>query len=265
VLVKPDRDLDSLSDEDRAQTFGTPVLRPISRRDRKPLTTHVPPMIVMPLHFSKPATTFTLEDAKGIMLSDFGEAFRPSTPDKRPRLGKDSHIPLYARAPEALFEPSEPMSFASDIWSLACAIWHVLGLSPLFSPGETRTDYRVAGFLETLEPEKLPQSWQQIWEREESVPGNSSLPKRPHDVDEDCEPPISSLFEEWTQQRRRKEGKPFEEAETAAILDFMKGMLKFDPNERWTIDQVLESDWMRKWALPALNAAVVSKPLDDAV
>jgi hypothetical protein len=97
------------------------------------------------------------------------------------------------------------------------------------------------------------------------VLGRSSLPKRPHDIDEDCEPPTSSLFEEWTQQRRRKEGKPFGEAETVAILDLMRGMLKLDPNERWTIDQVRESDWMRKWALPALNDAVVSKPLDDAV
>jgi hypothetical protein len=156
VLVKPDRDIDSLNDEYRAQTFGKPVLHPITRLDPKPLTTHVPPMIAMPLNFSKPATMFTLKDARGIMLSDFGEAFRPSTPDKRPRLGKDSYIPLHARAPEALFEPCEPLSFPSDIWSLACSIWHVLGLGPLFSPGETRTDYRVAGFLETLEPEKLP-------------------------------------------------------------------------------------------------------------
>jgi hypothetical protein len=111
----------------------------------------------MPVHFSKPAMMFTLEDAKGIVLSDFGAAFRPNTPDERLCLGKDSGIPLHARAPEALFAPYEPLSFASDIWSLACAIWHVLGLSPLCSPGKTRVDYMAAGFLEILAPEKFPQ------------------------------------------------------------------------------------------------------------
>jgi hypothetical protein len=33
VLVKPDTDIDGMADEDRAQTFGTLVMRPITRRD----------------------------------------------------------------------------------------------------------------------------------------------------------------------------------------------------------------------------------------
>jgi hypothetical protein len=64
-------------------------------------------------------------------------------------------------------------------------------------------------------------------------------------VDDDPVPPIGSLFEDRVQQRRRKVEKPFEDAEAVAILDLMRGMLKLDPNERWTIDRVLESDWMR--------------------
>jgi serine/threonine protein kinase len=228
----------------------------------------------MPVHFSKPATMFTLEDAKGIVLSDFGAAFRPNTPDERLCLGKDSGIPLHARAPEALFAPYEPLSFASDIWSLACAIWHVQ-----FGMCSASVHYAHQARQELI-------TWQLVsskfWRRRSFLSPDSkygcamtrclgvplsgdspSLPKRPHDIDEDPEPPINPLFEERVQQRRWGEGKPFEEAETVAILDLMKGMLRLGPNERWTVGQVLESEWMKNWALPALNGAVVSKPLDD--
>jgi serine/threonine protein kinase len=145
----------------------------------------------------------------------------------------------------------------------------VFGLNLLFSPGGTRVDYMVAGFLIVLVLEKLFRPWQQEWEREDSVLGSPtsndsrSSPKRPHDVDDDPVPPIGSLFEDRVQRRRRKVEKPFEDAEAVAILDLMRGMLKVDPNERWTIDRVLESDWMRNWALPALNGAVMSTTLED--
>jgi hypothetical protein len=44
----------------------------------------------------------------------------------------------------------------------------------------------------------------------------------------------------------------FEEDEKQAILTLMRGMLVFDPKGRLSIQEVRESEWMVKWALPAL-------------
>jgi hypothetical protein len=57
-----------------------------------------------------------------LILSDFGEA---STPMSEVRLGRDCHTPPVFRAPKAKFEPEVPLSYPSDIWSLATAIWDI--------------------------------------------------------------------------------------------------------------------------------------------
>jgi serine/threonine protein kinase len=227
----------------------------------------------MPVHLSKPTKLFTVRDAQSIVLSDFGKAFRPEHPNRWPCLGRDSGVPLNARAPEALFEPELPISFASDIWSLACAIWHLLGSSAgLFSTVEVRTDSMVADVLGALDGlDDLPRAWRRQWDRPDDLaheihspvqtPMSSSppLPKRPHDIDEHPPPTLRSLFELHVQQPRRQLGNPFEDDEVEAILALFRGMLKLDPKERWTIQQVLESEWMRKWTLPVLNTRVKSE------
>jgi hypothetical protein len=45
----------------------------------------------------------------------------------------------------------------------------------------------------------------------------------------------------------------FEEKETHAILDLMRGMLNFSPEERLTIDEVFTLEWMVNWAMPQLG------------
>lgn len=42
----------------------------------------------------------------------------------------------------------------------------------------------------------------------------------------------------------------FEDEETQAILSLMCWMLTFQPEQRLTIEEVLESEWMVKWVLP---------------
>ena len=54
-------------------------------------------------------------------------------------------------------------------------------------------------------------------------------------------------------RRKREAAGTFEEEETQAILELMRGMLRFRPEERLTIDEVLRSEWMVNWALPQLE------------
>lgn len=44
--------------------------------------------------------------------------------------------------------------------------------------------------------------------------------------------------------------KEFDEEEIAAILTLTRRMLVFRPEDRLTAEEVLQSEWMVKWALP---------------
>jgi hypothetical protein len=52
------------------------------------------------------------------------------------------------------------------------------------------------------------------------------------------------------QKWRHKLGGAVGVDEKAAFLDLMRRMLSFRPGDRPTVDEVLASEWMVKWALP---------------
>ncbi|RDL32412.1 Serine kinase spk-1 [Venustampulla echinocandica] len=161
VLVKFPSTFDELSIDQFREKFGEPELIPISRVDRKPLPPNIPSQAVLPLYLGKKAQEFTLADARGLVLSDFGEAFAPATGQ---RLGKDCNTPFPMRAIEAVFDPDAPLSYPSDIWSLGTAIWEILGMKFIFSESETR-DAIVAQQIGVLGSRHFPPSWQKYWEQ----------------------------------------------------------------------------------------------------
>lgn len=58
---------------------------------------------------------------------------------------------------------------------------------------------------------------------------------------------------EVVQKYRRKRVCESDMEEAAAIIDSMRRMFVFQLEERPTIQEVLQSDWMVKWALPELE------------
>lgn len=64
-------------------------------------------------------------------------------------------------------------------------------------------------------------------------------------------PSMDKAFDECVQKYRWKRGVgEFDREETAAILDLMRQMLLFWPEEQLTAEEVLQSKWMVKWVLP---------------
>ena len=252
MLVKLPSTFDELSVREFREKYGEPDTVPITRVDEKPLTPNVPAQAVVPLYLGKKAQDFTLADAHGLILSDFGEGFSPATEQ---RLGRDCNIPLAKRAPEALFKPNEPLSYPSDIWSLGTAIWEILGMKFIFSESETQ-DEIVAQQIDVLGSHNFPESWRKQWEQlgEEEKCATGGIPRQPTG-DRETWPSLENAFEEFVQKYRRKReaAGTFEEEETQAILELMRGMLRFRPEERLTIDEVLRSEWMVNWALPQLE------------
>ena len=236
--------LNELSIDELYKQYGEPETIPVTRRDGKPLQPNVPSTVVAPLNLAdgKRADEFTLADTR-VLLSDFGEVYMPKS---LPRLGRDCHTPLGSRPPESRFEPDTPLSYPADIWSLGITIWEILGMKAIFSNEFTTLDEVTAQQVDVLGP--MPPSWWERWDERTQFfdEGKRSLENR------EAWPTLEKAFEDFVQKYRRTRPNVgmFCDDEAAAILELMRGMLAFRPEERLTAEEVLRSKWMTKWVLP---------------
>ncbi|KAK0656685.1 kinase-like domain-containing protein [Cercophora newfieldiana] len=237
------RSLDNLSVEELYVKFGAPKLELVVRSDGKPTSSvpGVPPYVVQPVRFGIPNDKVTLGEVK-LLLTDFGVAFRPSEKSRF-----QSYTPLALRPPEAFFEPATPLSFASDIWSLGCVIFELLSHRSLINGNFLAPQDDITAQQVHLQG-RLPPEWWDKWEL------------RAKWFDESGKP-LSNERDVWLWDRRVDEWvnglRPscgtdlVKDDEKAALLELLRWMLVWKPAERPSADQVLETAWMKKWALPA--------------
>ncbi|KAJ0418768.1 hypothetical protein BJY00DRAFT_287341 [Aspergillus carlsbadensis] len=186
----------------------------------------------------KASEELTVAEAK-ILLSDFGESFCVQEEDKF-----ESHTPSVNRAPEARFQAGvKPLSFPSDIWSLACTIWDIVGQSPLFEGFLSREDDITREHVDALGI--LPQEWWNKWTARRSKFNEDGTP-----LDGRSFRSWDDRFEYCVQKARRVERMPeFEPAERDALFAMSRSMLSFRPESRPSAKDVLTSELMVKWAL----------------
>lgn len=250
ILVKLPSALYQLSVEQFYETYGEPDTVPVTQRDGKPLPPNIPAVAVVPLFLGKEAEEFTLSDTH-VLLSDFGESFDPTS---EPRRGKSCHTPLAARPPEAFFEPQAALSFPADIWSLATSIWEILGMKAIFSSECFSVDELASQQIDILGP--VPRSWWEQWNERSGFFDASGHPAEGRYV----WPPIDQAFEEGIQKyRRMRRAGEYGRDEAIAILDLMRQMLAFRPEDRPTAEEVLKSEWMVKWCLPDFERSLHTK------
>ncbi|KAK2758834.1 hypothetical protein FQN54_003526 [Arachnomyces sp. PD_36] len=250
ILVKLPSSFNHLSIEQFYEKHGEPETTPITLRDGGPLPPNVPSKAVIPLYLGMDADDFKLHDAH-VLLSDFGESYSLAS---ETRHGENCHTPLAMRPPEARFEPQTSLSYSADIWSLAVAIWEILGMKPLFSNEYVTEDEMVSQHIDVLGP--MPTSWWERWEERGEFFNHDGRPTEGREI----WPELEQSFEQGVQSYRRKlEMGVFGEEETRAILTLVRQMLAFAPKERPTIEEVLNSAWMTKWVLPDLESCRNSK------
>ncbi|PLB46176.1 kinase-like protein [Aspergillus steynii IBT 23096] len=243
ILLRLPTDFDTLSVEELYAKYGPPTSEPIVRHDNQPLAPNVPKKAVLPVWLGKLCEKFTSPEVS-ILLSDFGEAFMPSMEDRC-----QSHVPIAFAPPESVFEPRTPLSYASDIWTLACPIWSILGQRPLFEGILATQDDITAEQVDVLG--KLPAEWWHEW------------PARQECFTDDGEARSDRHARSWEDRFISHIQRPRSEAgisgicveEKAAVLDMLRSMLAFRPEMRATARDVLKCDWMTKWALPELEEA----------
>lgn len=196
---------------------------------------------MMPVWLGEESQLVPLSEA-GIFLTDFGESFLPSTTRRY-----YSNTPELFVPPEVHFLPQEPLSFPADIWTLACTIWTIIGQRPLFEGLNPSADWMTKEHVDVLC--KLPPEWWERWDaqlkwfNEEGVRDRGGVAR-----------PWAERFEDSVQEPRRKYGmEEVGEEEKAALFSMLKAMMAFRPKERPTMEEILECEWMRKWALPDLE------------
>ncbi|KNG79992.1 protein kinase domain protein [Aspergillus nomiae NRRL 13137] len=240
ILLQLSRQFDQLSAEMLYEQYGEPVLEPVNRLDGQKLPPGVPDYGVLPVWLGEASENVTLPEAK-IRVSDFGEAFSP-VKEKR----FESRTPLLVSPPEARFEPNEPLTFPSDIWTLACTIWDIIAQRSLFEGFLTNEDDMTRQQIGSLGP--LPAEWWRKWEA-----GRVEFTKRGEPIDrlKSVNQSWEDRFETSVQRPRIEEGMlPLEPSERDALLSMLRSMLSFRPEDRPSAQQVLGSKWMVKWALP---------------
>ncbi|KAI3111706.1 hypothetical protein CBS147333_3999 [Penicillium roqueforti] len=238
ILLKVAPSFDQLSLVQLYEKYGVPQLDPVVHLDGKSLPSGVPSHGIMPIWLGEASEETTLAEAR-VLLTDFGEAFSPSK-----ELKYESRTPRGIRPPEARFEPNKPLSFSSDIWTLACTIWSIIAQRPLFEEFLATEDDMTCEHVDTLGV--LPPEWWRRWEA------------RQHKFTEDGRPINRTYLRSWddrfedsVEQPRREKGIPsFDARERDALFDMLRQMLSFRPEDRPTTKQILASEWMMKWALP---------------
>ncbi|KAE8366542.1 kinase-like domain-containing protein [Aspergillus caelatus] len=220
ILLKSILELDLLSIDQLYEKYGVPKLDPVIHLGGKPLPPAVPSHGIAPLWLGVTSEDITLPEARAL-LRDFGEVFLYLKQENY-----ESHAPLAVRPPEARFEPNKPLSFPSDIWTLACTIWAIIAQRPLFEGFLTTEDDMACEYVDTLGA--LPPEWWKKWEA------------RQHKFTEDGMPINRNPYR--VQQPRRAAGMPSLDAkEMDAIFDMLRPMLSFRPENRSTTKQILMS------------------------
>ncbi|KAH6919189.1 kinase-like domain-containing protein [Coprinopsis sp. MPI-PUGE-AT-0042] len=119
-------------------------LKKYDKPETQPLPPNIPKEVVVPLYMGDKAEKMA------------------HAPRQKSALGKKCHTPLASQPPEARFPAEAPLSYSADIWSLAIAIWDIVGMQPVFC-GEFSTEDDMTAFqIDTLGP--MPRTWWDSWE-----------------------------------------------------------------------------------------------------
>jgi serine/threonine protein kinase len=252
-------DIHSLSGSAFYDRFGQPFLEPVERFDAgsggpRPALDHgVPTHAVVEAWLGCRPQDVTIAESF-IYLADFGESYMPSGP--RTEAHTYCHAPPRVTPPEAHFATGE-LGFPADIWALACVIWDVFGgCGSLFGSAFFQGDDQLRrDWVDVFG--RLPDEWWDAWDgdyRRDLFTEDGAVREDRRDDYVDSDPGLEGRFELMVQGPRREEDmQKVSDEEKTALLKMLRAMLSYEPADRIKAQDVLGTEWMLSYGLPALS------------
>ncbi|KAK0251796.1 hypothetical protein LTS09_013024 [Friedmanniomyces endolithicus] len=244
VLLKL-RPIDDWTENEVLRRLGSPSTEKLVAAPGENIGDSAPHYVVEPA--SMPHATYLTHD---VLLVDFGEAFPFESPPRPENIG----VPVMYRAPETIFESK--VSPASEAWSLACVLFEIRAGHPMFA---SIMGGRNEILMQMVQMKgKLPEPWWNSLEgrsawfddngrtHKEGSEDTSTVPEYPLEgaiaeigtMDEE-----EAFFGSEVSILEPKDTKvPPDEAES--MRDFLEGALKWAPEARLTVAQMLCHPWI---------------------
>ena len=228
---------------------GVPKTENVRTRDRQPPGPHAPAMLVAPIQDSKMSDATLLQES--IVVGDFGQSYiiAPLPSSYEPG------TVLNYQSPEARFEGR--VGLEADIWALGCAIFEIRAGFALFESFLGSDVDILRQMVETLG--RLPDPWwaafeqRALWFEEGGQPKSeqdqeragvllkayrSSIRAKLLEIGEQDDPPS-----EDEGPMIEKPGVRLHEEEVGLLEDLLEKMLKYNPEERIRIQDVIRHPW----------------------
>lgn len=223
--------------------YGFPKLEAIRRFDGEPPTRNVPDHAVIPAWLGAACEDVPLAESQ-IRLCEFGEAHEPGD---NTRIG--THTPLTLRAPEQLLTQNRAPSYASEVWSLACTIFKILGLRSLFEDWNGMDSGIVVEHVDALG--RLPSELWNVWEDRDK-----HFDKQLKRVDGQPRRLLHGrVVRNVVEARQGFDVGQMEVDEVEALEQMLRSMLVYDNEDRISVREVMKCEWMVKWALSDFERA----------
>lgn len=229
--------------------LGDPETEDVRTRDGQPPGPHAPAMLVAPIENSKMSDATLLQES--IIVSDFGQSYIIASPPPSYEPG----TVLNYRSPEARFEGRAGLE--TDIWALGCAIFEIRAGFALFESFLGSEVDILRQMVETLG--RLPDPWwaafeqRTLWFEGDGQPKSeedqeragvflkayrSSIRAKLLEIGERDDPPF-----EDEGPMIEKPGVRLHEEEVGLLEDLLEKMLKYRPEERISIHDVIRHPW----------------------
>ena len=238
---------------------GVPEMENVRTRDRQPPGPHAPAMLVAPMQDFKMSDATLLQES--IVVGDFGQSYIIASPPSSYEPG----TALNYQSPEARFEGR--VGLEADIWALGCAIFEIRAGFALFELFLGNDVDILRQMVETLG--RLPDPWwaaykqRALWFEEDGQPKSeqdqeragvllkayrSSIRAKLLEIGEQDDPPS-----EDEGPMIERPGVRLHEEEVGLLEDLLEKMMKYNPEERIRIQDVVRHPWFT-WGFDMLFA-----------
>ncbi|EIW59837.1 kinase-like protein [Trametes versicolor FP-101664 SS1] len=216
-------------EDDVVQDLSPYEMTVVLPRDPRAQTASLPPYVVMPCNL---ATYWARIRSSGsppdVKILDFGNAREMHERAGELQCAVEACAPEIAFARVALKEVSPEWGAPSDVWAVSSTIYEIVAGSSLFygmgiADGLLNTMVKLTG--------AVPPAWQSYWQSRPYLQGTE----------------VSSyaVAEEWERRRASLRAGCADEADAELLVQLLRRMLVLDPEERPTINEVLEDPWFQ--------------------